>query len=165
MGKMMMGSRKVSLERRRRLNGQRLNKWNPCYLQFKITALSVSSQLITSLHLLTLEVKYDLVSFLDHKDTSLIHLALLSLLLLSLALRSTSPSYLSSTLCAHFKFLIHLSESKACIAAILFSLICLHSVDDSWKCRRINQGSVCLSVSAPTSQTIASPPSFNDRSL
>lgn len=79
----------------------------------------------------TLEVKYGLVSFLYRKDTSLIHLMLRSPhspLLLLPAFLCMSLSYLPSTLCAHFKFLIQLSESKACIAAILFSLIYLHSV-------------------------------------
>ena len=74
-----------------------------------------------------LEVKYGLVSFLYHEDTSVIHLTLHSLSC-SFFFASISLSYLSSTLCAHFKFLIHLSESKARIAAIPFSLIYLHSV-------------------------------------
>lgn len=47
-------------------------------------------------------------------------------------------------------------ESKARIAEIFFSLIYLHYVQNYWKCSRINQGYVCLSVSQPTSQTIAS---------
>lgn len=70
----------------------------------------------------TLEVKYGLVSFLYHITHSP-HAPLSPALFASISL-----SYLSSTLCAHFKFLIQLSESKACIAAIPFSLIYLHSV-------------------------------------
>lgn len=53
----MKWSRKLSLERR---SGQGLEKWNLCYLQFKVTVLSVSSKLITSLHLLW---KWSMASF------------------------------------------------------------------------------------------------------
>lgn len=66
-----------------------------------------------------LEVKYGLVSFLYHKDTSLIHLTLHSLLLF---FASMSLSYLSSTLCAHFKFLSFQVKSLYCRNSLFFDL-------------------------------------------
>lgn len=79
---------------------------------------------------LTLEVKCGLFSSCYHEGTSLVQLMLHSLwrfFFFSPAFLCVSLSYLSSTLCAHSRFLVSLFWSKVCSAAILFSLIYLPS--------------------------------------
>lgn len=75
-----MGSRKLSLERLQRLNGQGLKKVESVLSTVQGNSVICRVQ-VNNFPPFTLEVKYGLVSFLYHKDTSLIHLMLHSSLL------------------------------------------------------------------------------------